>query len=63
MQIKAPQDLFQQEECSKSLLGSWPTQLEKTRMGNEEHICHGWSFYDSVDSYKQWVSDPFLDAL
>jgi len=28
------------------------SQLEKTRMGNEEHFCHGWSFYDSTDPCK-----------
>lgn len=30
----------------KSLLGSWPSQLEKVRMENEDYFCHGWSFYE-----------------
>lgn len=30
----------------KSLLGSWPSQLGKVRMENEEYFCHGWSFYE-----------------
>lgn len=46
---KAPPNLFQQEEWSKPLLGSWLSKLEKTRLENE-HFCHGWSYYESVDS-------------
>lgn len=47
----------------KSLLGSWPSQLEKTRMRNKKYFCQGWSFCESVDSHKHWVSDPFLKAV
>lgn len=39
-----PSNLLQQEECSKSPLGSG-------QLGKKEHLCHG-QFYESTDSCK-----------
>lgn len=32
--------------------GFLASQLEKTRMRNEEHFCYGWSYYESAYSFK-----------